>query len=137
MKAKSVTLLMFLFVIVLHSFAQSVTLPKFNAADEATHWIYSNIRYVGGAKTVRQAQTPEQTLILKTGNCVDMSVLLVAILINSGANPAEVRLVGLQSTSGSRHILVQFQDMYFDCTDDDYSYNLPSGYFEIPLYTTN
>lgn len=134
MNRKSVTLLAFLFIVVLHSFAQSVTLPKFGAADKATRWVYRNIEYVSSAKTVRNAQTPEQTLILKTGNCTDMSVLLIAILINSGADPADLALVGLENREGKRHLLVQFQDMYFDCTNDSYSYKLPAGYREFIRY---
>lgn len=112
-------------------------MPKFEKADDAMHWIHSNIKYVYSMKTIKGAQTPEETLRLRTGNCVDMSILLLAIIKYSGLVSYDMRLVGLKNDENSWHVLVAFCYRYYDCTDDEASYSLPDGYYEVPLYATN
>lgn len=45
-----------------------------------TKWTYTHITFKAALKTYNQAQDPETTLTILTGNCMDFSKCLVALL---------------------------------------------------------
>lgn len=116
-------------------FAQ--TIPTFDAADTATTWVYKHITYCLHASTLKESQTPGETLAIKSGNCTDMSRLLVAILLKSGADPANVLYIGCVNSEGVRHMTVQYMGIYFECTNGTHSYSLPDGFWEFVRYPAN
>jgi len=113
--------------------AQTV-IPTFTSAKAATRWVYDNIEYDYHVSSISEAQTPKHTIRIGSGNCTDMAVLLVAILIQGGADPKDIRYIGLQNSVGAYHLVVLYNDMYLDCTNGECTRRPPIGYHEFARY---
>lgn len=56
-------------------------IPRFETREEAMYWVYSNIVWTM-REDIYAWQSPELTLRLKTGVCIDQSILLMYIFKN-------------------------------------------------------
>lgn len=80
----------------------------------ATREIYWTISYKNIAKTVPTGQTAQETLRLKSGNCVDMSILLAYKLYKAGKTSQEI--ITYTTREGTGHAIVRYLSTYFDPT---------------------
>ena len=97
----------------------------------ANEWVYSHISYLNtvNGKSIDEMQTPQETLSLGTGNCIDMANLEVYLLKQSGYPKAE--MVPLYNASKNIYHVVVYDGngLYFDPTaDSGYLLEFPKGY---------
>lgn len=71
-------------------------------------FVRDNIRYVRDVRGVETLQTPERTLLNKSGDCDDKSTLLAALL-ESISHPARFVAVGFRSPNNCDHVYVETQ----------------------------
>lgn len=48
--------------------------------EQIVYWVYKNIKYIDDKKGRDKWQTPEETLLLKTGDCEDMTILTMYLI---------------------------------------------------------
>jgi len=69
-------------------------------------FVRDNIRYVRDVRGVETLQTPERTLLNKSGDCDDKSTLLAALL-ESISHPARFVAVGFRNANSCDHVFVE------------------------------
>lgn len=90
-------------------------------------WIYDHINHVNVAKTLSEAQTPEETLRFKRGNCVDMTVLLLYYVERDDLYPyKDIYYLGMER-GGNRHLTLKVGYLIYDPTGGT-SYWSPEQY---------
>ena len=77
--------------------------------DEIRSWISVNIKYVDEDTATYHWQTPEETLRLRTGLCVDYAILLLQWVHDKLGADGFMLLIKLSDTEG--HAVVQFNNV--------------------------
>lgn len=98
-------------------------IPRFETREEASEWVHDNIKWIL-RDNVDAWQSPELTMELRTGICVDQSILLMYIFHEQfGDNPA---MEGIKVYDGKyNHSIVKSNNILYDPTNEltDYQYN--------------
>ncbi len=100
------------------------TMPdRFYSLDEINEWIYYNIDYVGSDKSEDEAQTPAETMALRSGVCIDMCYLFVKL-----ADGWTTEIVGIVLPTGGNHAIIRANTGWYDPTNGKFYTELPRGW---------
>lgn len=119
----------YLLALVAVLFVSCATVPttvpdRFWSLQEVNEWIYYNIEYKGEPKSVDEAQTPSQTMSLRSGVCIDMCFLFVEL-----AKGWDVKVVYIKTPTGLHTVVQAGASGYYDPTNNrDYGWTLPKGW---------
>ena len=106
---------------------------NFDALAKAIHdWIVRNIVYTRDNHGIERLQTPDATILLKSGDCDDM-VTLGGSLLESLGVPTRIKLIG-QQVGSFTHIYLEYQNQYGEWKSFDPTLALYPG-FKFPTST--
>ena len=119
----------------------NVTVPEFSHPNDANAWVHDNIQYKDRVPFSFYIQNPNATLMLRTGICADMAVLLMKILKNQFNIESEYVgvIIDINDSVYGRHALVRIQSdpyiVYYDPTAGTIYFN-GNGLIEMsyPIY---
>lgn len=112
-------------------FVGCATLPPTTTSNLSNILDYtSSLHYINTYKTIETAQTPQQTMSLGSGNCIDLSLLFQYLAKQAGYT---VKLVGIEKGS-QRHMVCSNGIYYYDATTGERYITLPAGWHETSIY---